>query len=144
MRVPAQPVGGKTGTFQDIAGSCRNATSAFAGENDAMANPSQDGKPISAEPLPAVAASPNPPGTGVPFSRSELPNGEGVGGGLQNGPATIPVTPHPLGGAELPLSDAVLGEDDADPDTAPVRDPDLEASDDDTAQNPENGLIPRI
>jgi hypothetical protein len=51
-----------------------------------------------------------------------------------------------MGGAELPLSDGVFGEGDG---TGPeagsgaTRDPDLETSDDDIAQTPENGLRPR-
>jgi hypothetical protein len=73
----------------------------------------------------------------APFGNSRLPNGDLAKGDLaQKGPDVTRIAPHPQGGAELPLEDSVLG---ADPD----RDPDLESSDDDTAQTPENGQMPR-
>jgi hypothetical protein len=69
----------------------------------------------------------------APFGNSRLPNGDLA----QKGPDVTRIAPYPQGGAELPLDDSVLG---ADPD----RDPDVESSDDDTAQTPENGQMPRI
>jgi hypothetical protein len=93
-------------------------------------------RPPTAVPLPDTAA-----GKPAPFGDSRLPNGEparkGPLDGAQDGPDVTRIAPHPQGGAELPLDDSVLG---ADPD----RDPDLESSDDDTAQTPENGQMPRV
>lgn len=91
-------------------------------------------------PLPDTAS-----GKPAPFGDSRLPNGEparkdsqdGSRVGSQEGTDVTRIAPHPQGGAELPLDDSVLGED-------PDRDPDLEASDDDTAQTPENGQMPRV
>jgi hypothetical protein len=84
--------------------------------------------PSSAVPLPDTR-----PDKPAPFGNSRLPNGDLA----QKGSDTARIAPHPQGGAELPLDDSVLGTD-------PDRDPDIESSDDDTAQTPENGQTPRI